>query len=297
MISSRYLAQYSLFGTLPLLLGLMIAPGSFAEQRQAEDNVTFIVIGKKDHYRQDENGNLELLSYFLFTDVVLTRDGKMDHATFTAPNGTRTFYPEVHGRKSSFGMHFGQRQWMDLAFPDGDFVIDISTPDGNVDGLTLSLSGADFPGTALVTLKQNSKAVPVNKVDPDQDLKITWTPFKEGRDDRNPVLEDIIFVAVHDCENNQIGFGGRPRDGTPYLNYKDTEFPLSADKLEPGRKYALFVEHAILTDIDQSTGIFGIASFAPTTYLDFATTGKNEGKECPATMPQLEQGQIDRMLM
>ena len=89
-------------------------------------------------------------------------------------------------------------------------------------------------------------------------------------------------------------FGGRPRDGTPYLNYQDTEFTLSADKLEAGRKYALFVEHAILADIDESTGIFGIASFAPTTYLDFATTGKNTGKACPDVMPQLEPGQSDR---
>ncbi len=279
---------------LLLLLGLVIASGSSAEQRKPEDNVTFIVVGKKDHYRQDENGNLKLLSYFLFTDVVLTRDGRMNHATFTAPNGTRMYYPAVHGRKSSYGMHFGQRRWMDMAFPDGDYRIDISTPDGDVSGLTLNLSGADFPKTALITLKQDGKAVPVNSVNPDMDLSITWPPFSEGRGDRNPVLEDIIFVAVHDCDNNRIGFGGRPRDGTPYLNYQDTEFTLSADKLEAGRKYALFVEHAILADIDESTGIFGIASYAPTTYLDFATTGENKGKACPDVMPRLEPGQSDR---
>ena len=294
MISSKCLIQHRLLQILLILPGLVIASGSSAEQRKPEDNVTFIVVGKKDHYRQDENGNLKLLSYFLFTDVVLTRDGRMNHATFTAPNGTRMYYPAVHGRKSSYGMHFGQRCWMDLAFPDGDYRIDISTPDGDVSGLTLSLSGADFPRTALVTLKQNGEAVPVNNVDPDQDLNITWPPFTEGRGDRNPVLEDIIFVTVHDCDNNRIGFGGRPRDDTPYLNYQDTEFTLSADKLEAGRKYALFVEHAILADIDQSTGIFGIASFAPTTYLDFATTGKNTGKACPDVMPQLEPGQSDR---
>ena len=294
MISSRYLIQYSLPRLLLILLGLTAASGPYAEQRNPEDNVTFIVVGKKDHYRQDENGNLKLLTYFLFTDVVLTRDGSMNHATFTAPNGTRMYYPAVHGRKSSYGMHFGQRRWMDLAFPDGDYRIDISTPDGDVSGLTLSLSGADFPKTALITLKQGGEAVPVNHVDPDRDLSITWPPFSEGREDRNPVLEDIIFVAVHDCHNNRIGFGGRPRDGTPYLNYLDTEFALSADKLEPGKKYALFVEHAILTDIDDSTGIFGIASFAPTTYLDFATTGENTGKACPDVMPQLEPGQSDR---
>ena len=294
MLSRNFLTHYRLTGVLLFFLGLIIASGSSAEQSKPEDNVTFIVIGKKDHYRQDENGNLKLLTYFLFTDVVLTRDGRMNHATFTAPNGTRMYYPEVHGRKSSYGMHFGQRRWMDLAFPDGDYVIDISTPDGNVSGLTLSLSGADFPKTALITLKQDGEAVLVNHVNPDQDLKITWSPFTEGRGDRNTVLEDIIFVAVHDCHNNRIGFGGRPRDGTPYLNYQDTEFTLTADKLEAGKKYALFVEHAILADIDQSTGIFGIASFAPTTYLDFATTGENKGKACPAIMPQLEPGQSDR---
>ena len=279
---------------LLLLLGLVIVSGSSAEQRKPEDNVTFIVVGKKDHYRQDENGNLKLLSYFLFTDVVLTRDGRMNHATFTAPNGTRIYYPAVHGRKSSYGMHFGQRRWMDMAFPDGDYRIDISTPDGDVSGLTLSLSGADFPRTALITLKQAGAAVPVNNVDPDRDLSITWPPFSEGRGDRNPVLEDIIFVAVHDCDNNRIGFGGRPRDGTPYLNYQDTEFTLAADTLEAGKKYALFVEHAILADIDESTGIFGIASYAPTTYLDFATIGENKGKACPDVMPRLEPGQSDR---
>lgn len=294
MLSSKFLTHFRLAGALLFFVGLIIAFGSSAEQRKPEDNVTFIVIGKKDHYRQDENGNLKLLTYFLFTDVVLTRDGTMNHATFTAPNGTRMYYPEVHGRKSSFGMHFGQRRWMDLAFPDGDYVIDISTPDGNVSNLTLSLSGADFPRMALITLKQDGKTVPVNDVNPDQDLRITWSPFSEGRGDRNTVLEDIIFVAVHDCHNNRIGFGGRPRDGTPYLNYQHTEFMLTADKLEPGKTYALFVEHAILADIDQSTGIFGIASFAPTTYLDFATTGENTGQACPAVMPQLEPGQSDR---
>lgn len=294
MILSRCLNKYRLLHGLLILLGLTVTSGLFAEQRKPEDNVTFIVVGKKDHYRQDENGNLKLLSYFLFTDVVLTRDGRMNHATFTAPNGTRMYYPKVHGRKSSYGMHYGQRRWMDLAFPDGDYRIDISTPDGDVNGLTLSLSGADFPKTALITLKQDGEAVPVNNVDPDRDLSITWPPFSEGRGDRNPVLEDIIFVAVHDCDNNRIGFGGRPRDGTPYLNYLDTEFTLGADKLEAGRKYALFVEHAILADIDESTGIFGIASFAPTTYLDFATKGENTGKACPDVMPQLEPGQSDR---
>ena len=180
MILSRCLNKYSLLHGLLILLGLTITSGLFAEQRKPEDNVTFIVIGKKDHYRQNENGNLKLLSYFLFTDVVLTRDGRMNHATFTAPNGTRMYYPQVHGRKSSYGMHFAQRRWMDLAFPDGDYRIDISTPDGDVSGLTLSLSGADFPKTALVTLKQNGAAVPVNSVDPDQDLSITWPPFSEA---------------------------------------------------------------------------------------------------------------------
>ncbi|MBT7952154.1 MAG: hypothetical protein HN764_11060, partial [Gammaproteobacteria bacterium] len=78
------------------LLALCLVNTVAAEQRKPEDNVTFIVVGKKDHYRQDENGKLTLLSYFLFTDVVLTPDGKMNHATFTAPNGRKLFYPEQH---------------------------------------------------------------------------------------------------------------------------------------------------------------------------------------------------------
>ena len=73
MISIRCLTEYSLHRVLLILLGLTVASALYAEQRKPEDNVTFIVVGKKDHYRQDENGNLKLLSYFLFTDVVLTR--------------------------------------------------------------------------------------------------------------------------------------------------------------------------------------------------------------------------------
>jgi hypothetical protein len=276
-----------------LLLACSVFAVAAAPAQTPNPDVTFFVVGKKDHYRQDGAGKLRFLSYFFFADIVATPEGRVDRAILTPPgDGTPLAFRPFVNRKSSLGIHFGSRHWLDHAFPDGDYTLDISTPNGTVEGLKLRLAAADFPPAPVITLRQKGGTVSVDAVDPDADLTIAWTPFSEGRGDRNEVLEDLVFVRVHDCTNAMIAFGGRPRDPGGYLNYEDTEFTVDADALVPGMRYAMFVEHAILTDVDDRTGIFGIASYAPSTYLDFQTTGN--GRACPANMPRLEPGMSDR---
>jgi hypothetical protein len=258
-------------------------------------DITFFVLGKKDHYRQDAAGNLRFLSYFFFTDIVGTPHGRIESAVLTPPGGgTPLAFPPLQDRKSSLGIHFGERRWLDLAFPDGDYRLDLRTPHGEVKGLVVTLGGAALPPPAVITLKQRGQPASIDSIDPHVDLTIAWTPFTAGRADRNPLLEDIIFVRVHDCHNRMIAFSGRPRDPGGYLNFRDTEFTVAASALAPGIRYAMFVEPAIIADADNTTGIFALASYAPTTYLDFQTGGGAPADACPANMPRLEPGMTDR---
>ena len=74
------------------------------------------------------------------------------------------------------------------------------------------------------------------------------------------------------------------------------EYIIPKEKLFSGQSYQLEVEHSNMeTDIYQ--GIEIIVTYAATSFLDFQTTGDNNGNiDCPALPYAMDGGQTDRVI-
>ena len=57
-------------------------------------------------------------------------------------------------------------------------------------------------------------------------------------------------------------------------------YKVTANKLEPGQTYAMYVEHAIFTDTQNDFGMPGFATLASSTYMDFQTLGITDPDYC-----------------
>ncbi len=267
-------------------------------QRPAENTfsseIAFVVLGKKHHFRQDADGDLAFLNYFFFTNIVPARGGKLERAYFIPPGKTRIDYPPSHGRRTFFGAGFGEKRWLDLAYPPGTYRLNITTPSGSLNDIRLTLGSQDFVAPPVITLVQEGKAVAVNRVDPGKALTFSWTQF-DGNQDPRGILDDLVLIGIYGCRNEIVAFLGRPNDGKNIISFQDTEYVFEADRLEPGQTYAMFLEHALLTDTGRHHECLSIAALASQTYLDFKTTGvAAPDRHCPDTMPQFEPGQTDR---
>jgi glyoxylase-like metal-dependent hydrolase (beta-lactamase superfamily II) len=266
------------------------------KQSTHDREIAFAVLGKKNHYRQDASGKLHFLNYFFFTNIVPAKGHTIKRAWFIPPGKTQTAYPATSGRRTFYGTGFGSRKWLDLAYPAGNYQIQIETPGNNQYNVSLYLADEDFGEAPLITLKQDGKKIAVDRVDPDKDLVFSWSPFSSGKKDPRKILDDLILIGIYSCRNETVAFLGRPNDGKNIIRFNDTEHSLAKGKLEAGQSYAMFLEHARLTDTGKQHGFLRIAAIAPQTYLDFKTTGKTvAGRECPTQLPRFEPGQTDRL--
>ena len=76
-----------------------------------------------------------------------------------------------------------------------------------------------------MTLHQRGEVANPDAIDPDEDLRVTWSEFEHGSADPNGVIDDLIFVIVGNCMGEKIVHSGGAF-GDSFLTYADKEFTI-----------------------------------------------------------------------
>jgi hypothetical protein len=255
-------------------------------------DVTFLVVGKTSKYNQDSLGRLNVQQFNFFSEIFLTPNGTVTDAYVTIQgreDGTipleRVFAPsplvgDFMTNAGGYVAHQTEKE-MDATFPDTSYVFNLKTPSGNVVDRVLAFDGSGTPEPITITLSQDNAKVSIDAIDPDQDVRVTWTDFSRGAADPNGILDDLIFIAVDDCNVEDMVHSGRPFEGRRFYTFRDSDFTVEADSLKPGQTYLLKVEHADLVETTLVDGVPGLATYATATFMQFRTTGKAATDACP----------------
>jgi hypothetical protein len=278
---------------------LMWAVSSGLVEAQAA-HVAFLVMGKTTNHRQAVSGQLSLLNYHFFAEIFPKPGaGQVTEASLRFPDGHRQGFEDLGYVLEVHGGRYDDEAELDELYPNGDYSFAFTTPSGRVDPRVLSVRGTGkgksrIPPPARITLAQEGRVVSPDAIDANEDLTVTWTPFRTGSKDPNGIVDDLVFVVVADCHGEKIEHSGRPFEGTPFLTFEATEYVIPSVKLVPGRPYQMSIEHAKV-DTSKEDGIVGLVTYASTTFLDFRTAGVGDGASgCPDVMPKFDAGQTDR---
>lgn len=283
------------------VVGFISACFCMAAPAAAENtDLNFFVLVKSSNYAQDVEGNLKLLNFHFFSELFPKEGGSITSAKLTRVRDGRVL-PYVDRGSTYYyeGGHFNSVAEVDAEHANGAYRFDIVTPSATVEGATLSLAGpngsTDIPAPITIYFEQDGAAVRPDVVDPMLPLRVTWSPYSNGRADPNHIVDDMIFVVFQDCFGNRVFHTGLPFKEENYLTYRTTDVKVPTGTLKPGRDYAMFVEMPHVADSIMVNGVPGFTSFATATYLDLKTKGESSGKACPAVLPPLDTGQTDRM--
>ena len=277
-----------------VLLVLLLPLAGLAGQA----DITFVVAGKTGNHRQDAQGQVRALNYHFFAEIFLQPGGKVAPAMLVTPLGKGESFPfadsgyalEMHG-----GRYRGEAE-LEANYPDGDYVFHYTSPSTSTVSQVVSLdnprdSGSGLPAPPRIMLTQGGLLAAPGAIDPEQDLLVTWSEFKDGGADPLEIMDDLLFVIMGDCDGVRRAHSGRPFENTPYLTYADTFFVIKAEQLQPENVYQLSVEHAVL-ETSMQHRVVAFATFATTTFLNIRTTGKAEpGKACHAIRKEFDAGQ------
>jgi hypothetical protein len=285
---------------LPLLRTLFLASPLILAGCSEQTDISFVVIVKSSNYAQDTEGQLELLNYHFFSEIFLRSGGSLTSATLTRSSGLPERM-EYESREDNYyfeGGHFDSEEEVDLAHPNGSYLVDIETPTVTLRDFSLGLEGpggaTDIPEPITVSLWQDDVQVHPLSVDPAMDLVFRWSAYSNGVEDPRGIVDDMIFLVVADCQGERIFHTGLPfQDG--FTTFRTTEMPVGSGELLPGRPYSVFVEFPHVVDSRIEQGVPGFASYATATYLDLRTTGPRADQACPETPPPMDTGQTDRM--
>ena len=246
-----------------------------------KNDVSFIVLGKTPAYTQDVLGIIHHKKHYAFGEIFLNDKGKLKKATLKTPEGSRLDYMpfSYDGRVWKIERQdFKNQQAMDAAFPDGEYLFDITTANGEQYLQKVNLRfREEAPGYTQpisIYFYQNEKRVDQNEIDPNKNLIVRWSEFSKGRHDPNGIADDLIFAMSFDCFGKSFARSALPFIETPALTYADKQFRIPADRLSPGHPYKIVVEHAELveTQIGQG-GLKSLATFPSVTTAMFTTTG------------------------
>jgi hypothetical protein len=257
------------------------------ETATVADDVLFIVLGKMSLYNQSENGEITLRDHHFVAEIMPKETGEILGGTLTSaddPDFKLDFKPE--GRQFlAHGVRVTEPEELHNAHPDGTYLFSYRTKYGVMENQALTLIKREdvdlMPDASILTLSQNGIIISPSDINPEQDLKISWSKMKGMK--RNPAsdLDDLIFVLGFDCFGNNIAHSGRPYQGTPYLTYKNDSFTIGAENLKPGIQYSLIVEQAT-ADTQTYQDVPGIATYATLTFLNAQTSGTViDGNTCP----------------
>jgi len=263
-----------------------VAPSS--DRLIGQQDVTFFGAGKVARYQQSSDGSLESMGPLFFAEIFIAAGGKVEDASirFPQPLGDVRELLYRHSESDEIGdvMYLsGTAENIDELernYPSGEYTFDFATGNGAVISRSVSFKERQFAKQPVIIFMQKEQRIAIDQVDPAIDLVITWPPFEEGRADVNGVLDDLIFVAIDSCTVEDIVHSGRPFEKDDYLTYRATEYSVRENTLEPGQKYSMYVEHAILPDTQNVSGIPAFATLAASTYMDFTTLGDTDPSYC-----------------
>jgi hypothetical protein len=238
----------------------------------AQTDITFIVAGKTSNHRQAGSGEVSVLNYHFFAEIFLQANGRVTPSSLETPLSKGVAVPF---RDSGYALEMHGGRYVTQ-------VVRMANP---------RVDGSGLPAPPHIMLSQLGKPVSPGHIDPDRDLRVTWSEFRDGGADPLGIMDDLLFVIMGDCDGVRRAHSGRPYENTPYLTYADQSFVIKAEQLEPENVYQLSVEHAVLdTGIEHEVVAF--ATFATTTFLDIHTTGKAQpGRACHAIRKKFDAGQ------
>jgi hypothetical protein len=284
-----------MFRLIALLLLLSFLPTPVIGQEQ---DVQFLLLGKTRNHRQSPSGQLTFLNTAFFGEIFLNEGGVVTDAFVTGPGDAME------------GLQFGKQdvpffasdrhssiESLEEHFPDGTYLFHFNTPHGNVRDfpVTFSKRGQESrnPDPILMTLHQHGKAADPNAIDPDADLRVTWSEFEHGSADPNGVIDDLIFVIMGNCLGVKTVHSGAAF-GPSFLTYEARDFIIPAGSLRPGQPFQVEIEFSEM-DTARRDGLVSIITYAASTFLDIRTTGVNEDPVvCPAQPLAMDGGQTDR---
>ena len=264
------------------------ADSSSANNPIGQQDVTFFGAGKVARYQQHSNGSLESMGPLFFAEIFIANGGTVTDASvkFPAPLGDVRQLLYRHSESDEIGdvMYLSGTaasiEELDRDFPPGEYTFSFKTGRGAAVSRSVNFKDRQFATQPVIIFMQNEQRIAIDQVDPAVDLVITWPPFEEGRADENGVLDDLIFVAIDSCTVEDVVHSGRPFEKDNYLTYRATEYFIGSNTLQPGQKYSMYVEHAILPDTQNVSGIPAFATLAASTYMDFTTLGETDPSYC-----------------
>jgi hypothetical protein len=278
-----------------LIFSIILPTTALAQQ----SDITFIVAGKTSNHRQQGDGTIKTLNFHFFAEIFLQSDGETTLANISTPltnnpiDFTDSGYAlEMHGGR------YKTEQELESNYPDGNYRFQYAAPSiGSVSHSIVMTKtrprGSSLPEAPEIKLSQGGLPVTPDQIDPNLDLKVTWSKFAEGGQDPLGIMDDLLFVIMANCYGERISHSGRPFENTPYLTYADDFFLIDAETLIPENAYQVSVEHAIL-DTSTNYGVPAFATFATTTFLDLKTTGFAEGDVgCPRVLQIFDAGQTE----
>ena len=253
-----------------------------------QDDVTFFGAGKVARFQQQSDSSLENMGPLFFAEIFIAAGGEITDASiqFPQPVGDVRELLYRHSASDEIGdvMYLsGNADTVDELeqnFPPGEYLFSFRTGGDNVINHAVSFKNRTFAKQPIIIFQQNEQTIAIDQVDPTVDLVVTWPPFIEGRADPKGVLDDLIFVAIDSCTVEDIVHSGRPYEKDDYLTFRATEYVVGAGTLLPGQEYAMYVEHAILADTHDVSGIPAFATLAASTYMDFQTIGESDPNYC-----------------
>lgn len=280
-------------GLLALVVFCGCSPDSESIEAAGSSNAikshaTFYGVGKVARRQQNPDSTLEYLGPLFFAEIFIANDGTVNDATirFPPPAMSTQELEYRHSESEEIGdvMYLAggadSDAELEQRYPSSAYEFSFNTPAGPVVSSVVSFEGGAFPTPPVIIFKQGDKTIPFDRVDPEQDLTITWPPFAEGRADPNGILDDLIFVAIDSCIVEDIVHSGRPFEKDDHLTFRAKDYRVPGGTLEPGQTYSMYVEHALLPNTQDTYGMPAFATFASSTYMDFETLGETDPAYC-----------------
>ena len=280
-------------GLAIIILASGCSPESSTQPESVEDSVgqedvTFFGAGKVARYQQNSDGTLVDMGPLFFSEIFIAVDGEVTDASVQFPQPVGDVHELLY--RYSESDEIGDVMYLsgkadsidelEQNYPPGEYTFSFTTGAGDVIRHAVSFKGRTFAKQPIIIFQQNGQTIAIDQVDPAVNLTVTWPPFTEGQADENGVLDDLIFVAIDSCAVEDIVHSGRPFEKKDYLTFRATEYVVNAGTLLPGQNYSMYVEHAILPDTHDVSGIPAFATLAASTYMDFRTTGDTDPAYC-----------------
>jgi hypothetical protein len=257
-----------------------------------------VVLGKTRNHRQSATGELTFLNTVFFGEIFLKEGGIVTNAYVTGPGNAER------------GLNFGDQEvpffagerhasieGLEEHYPDGTYYVHFDTPHGPVRNMpvTFSKRGKESrnPAPIRISLHQHGEMADPNAIDPNEDLRVTWSEFEHGAADPEGIIDDLIFVIMGNCLGVKTVHSGAAF-GSSYLTYASRGFTIPEKSLRPGQPFQLEVEFSEM-DTGREDNLISIITYAASTFLDIKTTGTNEEDVvCPAQPLAMDGGQTDR---